>query len=78
MTGCVASSKCLSTFSLDQALVTSHEPNEMATTESSNSTSLCWVLTETEPPFRISTASDVWYATWQLAPDARLLMPPYF
>ena len=33
------------------------------------STELCWVLTEAEHPFRITAASDVWYATWQLTPD---------
>ena len=34
------------------------------------STELCWVLTEAEHPFRITAASDVWYATWQLTPAA--------
>ena len=31
---------------------------------------LCWVLTETEHPFLITAASDIWYATWQLNTDA--------
>ena len=31
---------------------------------------LCWVLTETEHPFNITAASDIWYATWQLDTDA--------
>ena len=32
-------------------------------------TDLCWVLTEAEKPYRITAASDVWYATWQLTPE---------
>lgn len=30
---------------------------------------LCWVLTEEEHPFKITAASDVWYATWKLTPE---------
>ena len=30
---------------------------------------LCWVLTEDAHPFRITAASDLWYATWQKTPE---------